>query len=191
MANPSGSDVVRAASEMVRTLDPYTDKDWGVPAGDLTWSCWTTAAHVAHDLLAYAGQVSGRPADGYLPFDLRVTPSASPHEVLTVVTACAGLLAATIDTADPGTRAWHYGPCDPGGFAAMGVTETLLHTWDITTGLEVRWEPPTDLCAAVIDRLFPDAPSGPPPQVLRWLTGRGELPGRPRRTSWSWRAALE
>ncbi|MEV4811351.1 hypothetical protein [Micromonospora avicenniae] len=45
-----------------------------------------------------------------------------------MVTACAGLLAATVDAADPGTRAWHYGPCDPGGFAAMGVAETLLHT---------------------------------------------------------------
>ncbi|MEV6371078.1 maleylpyruvate isomerase N-terminal domain-containing protein [Micromonospora musae] len=187
----NGSDVVRAAGEMVRVLGPYPELDWGVPAGGLTWSCWTTAAHVAHDLLAYAGQVSGRPADGYLPFDLRVSPTASPREVLTVVTACAGLLAAAVDTAEPGTRAWHYGPCDPGGFAAMGVAETLLHTGDITAGLGVPWEPPADLSAAVIDRLFPDAPSGPPPQVLRWLTGRGELPGRARRTSWSWRAALD
>ncbi|MEU4678789.1 maleylpyruvate isomerase N-terminal domain-containing protein [Micromonospora sp. NPDC023737] len=186
----TGGEVVRAAVEMVRVLGPHTETQWDVPASGLTWSCWTTAAHVAHDLLAYAGQVSARPTGGYLPFDLRVAPSANPREVLTVVTACAGLLAATIDTADPGTRAWHYGPCDPGGFAAMGVAETLLHTWDITTGLGLAWEPPADLSAAVIDRLFPEAPSGPPPQVLRWLTGRGELPGRVRRTSWSWRAAL-
>ncbi|TDC37559.1 hypothetical protein E1211_10145 [Micromonospora sp. 15K316] len=186
-----GSDVVRAAGEMVRVLGPHTGKDWGVPAGGLRWSCWTTVAHVAHDLLAYAGQVSGRPADGYLPFDLRVSPAASPRAVLTVVTACAGLLAATVDAADPGARAWHYGPCDPGGFAAMGVAETLLHTGDIAAGLGVAWETPADLSAAVINRLFPDAPSGPPPRVLRWLTGRDELPGRARRTSWSWRAARD
>ncbi|WBB70862.1 maleylpyruvate isomerase N-terminal domain-containing protein [Micromonospora sp. WMMD812] len=187
----SGSDVRAAVEEMVRVLGPYDGRGWTVPAGTLEWSCWATAAHVAHDLLAYAGQVTGRPDDGYLPFDLRVSPAAGPREVLAVVTACGGLLATAVDAADPAVRAWHYGPCDPGGFAAMGVAETLLHTWDVTSGLGVRWEPPSELSAAVVRRLFPDAPDGPPPAVLRWLTGRGELPGLARRTSWSWRAAVD
>ncbi|WP_091630955.1 hypothetical protein [Micromonospora peucetia] len=56
------------------------------------------------NLLAYAGQVSGRPDDGHLPFDLVVSPAA---------------------------------------------------------------------------------------EVLRWLTGRGELPGQARRASWAWRAAVD
>ncbi|MEU3734634.1 hypothetical protein AB0E81_35365 [Streptomyces sp. NPDC033538] len=44
----------------------------------------------------------------------------------------------------------------------MGVAEILLHTNDITCGLGVDWLPPASLCAAVLDRLFPDAPPGEP-----------------------------
>lgn len=183
-------DVDRAVAEMVRVLGPYDTEDWAVPAGSLEWSCWATAAHVAHDLLAYAGQVAARPTDAYLPFDVAVRPDASPREVLQVVTACGGLLSSALRTAGPEARAWHWGPCDPAGFAAMGVAEVLLHTYDITQGLGVPWQPTAPLCAAVLRRLFPDAPPGDPAQVLLWCTGRGELDGRPRRTSWRWQAAV-
>ncbi|MFF3239770.1 hypothetical protein [Micromonospora sp. NPDC002931] len=191
MIELTGADVDGAVTEMSAVLGPHTGRDWSVPAGGLEWSCWTTATHVAHDLLAYAGQVAGRPDAAYLPFDLVVSPAAAPAEVLRVVAACGGLLRVAVDAAAPHTRAWHFGPCDPAGFAAMGVAETLLHTDDIARGLGVPWQPPERLSAAVVRRLFPDAPAGPAPQVLRWLTGRGELPGRPRRTSWSWRAAVQ
>ncbi|MBM0276295.1 maleylpyruvate isomerase N-terminal domain-containing protein [Micromonospora tarensis] len=190
MSPVTGVDLCEAADEMTRVLHPHRERDWSVPAGTLTWSCWTTAAHVAHDLLAYAGQVTGRPDDGYLPYDLRVSPDASPAQTLTVVRACAGLLAAAVDAAPPDARAWHFGPCDPAGFAAMGVAETLLHTYDIALGLDLRWRPPQRLSALVLRRLFPDAPAGPAPEVLLWMTGRAELPGRERRTSWVWRAAV-
>lgn len=86
-------DVDKAVAELVKVLGPHTGEDWTVPAGQLEWSCWATAAHIAHDLLAYAGQVAVRPADSYLPFDLNVRPSASPAEVLQAVTACGRLLA--------------------------------------------------------------------------------------------------
>lgn len=187
----TGADVRAAADEMTRTLTPYRDRDWSVLAGTLTWSCWTAVAHVAHDLLAYAGQVTGLAQDGYLPYDLRVSPSADPARVLDVVRACAGLLAVAVDAAEPTARAWHFGPCDPEGFAAMGVAETVLHTHDVTLGLGVPWQPPPALSALVLGRLFPDAPPGPAPEVLLWMTGRGELPGRARRTSWHWRAAVD
>ncbi|MEU4553699.1 maleylpyruvate isomerase N-terminal domain-containing protein [Micromonospora violae] len=191
MSAVTGDDVRQAADEMTRVLTPYQLRDWSVPAGSLSWSCWTTAAHVAHDLLAYAGQVTGRPDDSYLPYDLRVSPDASPAQVLTVVRACAGLLTAAVDAAPPDARAWHYGPCDPGGFAAMGVAETLLHTHDICLGLGVPWQMSHRLSALVLRRLFPDAPAGAAPEVLLWMTGRGELPGRARRTSWVWRARVD
>ncbi|MFI6236154.1 maleylpyruvate isomerase N-terminal domain-containing protein [Micromonospora sp. NPDC050784] len=191
MSTVTAAHLREAAEEMTRVLLPHRDRDWSVPAGSLRWSCWTTAAHVAHDLLGHAGQVTGRPDDGYLPYDLRVSPDASPAQVLTVVRACAGLLAAAVDAAPPDARAWHWGPCDPAGFAAMGVAETLLHTHDITLGLGVPWQPPQRLSALVLRRLFPDAPAGAAPEGLLWMTGRGELPGRARRTSWSWRAAVD
>lgn len=182
-------DVDAAVSEMLRVLGPHTAEDWTVSAGSLEWTCWQTAAHIGHDLLAYAAQLAAQPADAYLPVDLNVRPTASPAEVLQVVTACGGLLSSALATATPTMRAWHWGPCDPEGFAAMGVAETLLHTYDITQGLSVDWLPPAELSAAVLDRLLPTAPPGDPTQVLLWCTGRGELDGLPRQTTWRWEAA--
>ncbi|WP_260614904.1 maleylpyruvate isomerase N-terminal domain-containing protein [Streptomyces sp. WAC05292] len=191
MRRVRGSDVERAAAGMLSALSPHGGRDWTVRAGSLEWSCWTTAAHVAHDLFAYAAQVAALPADGYLPLDLRVQPGAPPREALRAVTVSARLLRAAVDAADPGDRAWHWGPCDPAGFAAMGVAEVLLHTYDIAQGLGLDWRPPADLSALVLARLFPDAPAAvPPPDALLWSAGRAALPDRPRRTAWSWRAAL-
>ncbi|MFI6155041.1 maleylpyruvate isomerase N-terminal domain-containing protein [Kitasatospora sp. NPDC051170] len=188
----SSKDVERAVDEMVRVLAPHdNDARWQARAGSLEWSCRRTAVHVAHDLLAYAGQLAARPANAYLPFDLAVDPATPVRDVLEVVSACGRLLGAAVAAAAPGDRAWHWGPCDPAGFAAMGVAETLLHTHDITRGLGITWLPPQDLCAAVLERLFPDTPHGDPVQVLLWSTGRGDLPGRPRVTSWLWKAALK
>ncbi|MEU1604625.1 maleylpyruvate isomerase N-terminal domain-containing protein [Micromonospora matsumotoense] len=186
----SGDGVRETVGELTRVLGPYTGRDWTGPAGDLDWSCWTTAAHIAHDLLGYATQLTGRPDTGYLPLDLRVRPDATPAQVLVVAAACGGLLAAAIDTVPAQTRAWHWGPCDPPGFAAMGIAETLLHTYDITRGLAVDWQPPAAPSAAVLRRLFPEAPAGEPAAVLLWMTGRTALAGRPRRTDWTWRAAI-
>ncbi|MFR9673021.1 maleylpyruvate isomerase N-terminal domain-containing protein [Streptomyces sp. TR02-1] len=186
-----GGDVERAVTGMLEVLGPHRDGDWSVPAGSLRWSCHRTAAHVAHDLLAYAGQLAGGARTAYLPFDLVVRPRASPGDVLEVVRAAGGILGRTLAGAAPRDRAWHWGPCDAEGFAAMGVAETLLHTVDITRGLGVPWTPPADLCEDVLRRLFPEAPAGAPVPVLLWCTGRGELPGRVRRTSWTWRAAVD
>ncbi|MEY9844669.1 hypothetical protein ABH940_001738 [Streptacidiphilus sp. BW17] len=189
-------DLDASVAEMLRVLGPHTTADWTVPAGTLTWSCRETASHVAHDLLAYACQLTARPDDAYLPLDLTVRPSASLAQVLQTVVACGGLLSAALATAEPQARAWHWGPTDPTGFAAMGVAETLVHTHDITSGLGLAWEPPADAAAAALSRLFPDAPStaersAGPGQLLLWCTGRTALPGLPRRTSWTWRAAVE
>lgn len=182
-------DVDTALAEMLRVLGPHTAEDWTVSAGPLEWSCWQTAAHIGHDLLAYAGQLAAQPVDAYLPFDLNVRPSASPAQVLQAVTACGGLLSSALTTASPTLRAWHWGPCDPEGFAAMGAAEILLHTYDITRGLTVDWIPPASLSTAIRNRLFPEAPPGDPVQVLLWCTGRAELDGIPRRLSWTWNAA--
>ena len=183
-------DVDQAVAEMVRVLSPHDTLDWQIRAGSLDWSCWRTAAHVAHDLLAYAGQVAACPTTTYLPFDLTIATDASPCVVLQVVIACGRLLSSAVTTASPQAHAWHWGACDPAGFAAMGVAETLLHTYDITQGLGVPWLPPAPLCAGVLCRLLPDAARGDPVQLLLWSTGRAELDGHPRVTSWVWRAAV-
>ncbi|WP_405096472.1 hypothetical protein [Micromonospora sp. NBC_01412] len=205
MASTSSRAVPLVRSSRERTVGDDAD-GWGArPGRDRRDARRARAAHragldrpgghaglelLAHDLLAYAGQVAGRPSGGYLPFDLTVSPAATPTEVLTVAATCGGLLATALDAADPGLRAWHFGPCDPAGFAAMGVAETLLHTHDVARGLGVAWQLPDRLAAVALDRLFPEAPPGPPAQVLLWMAGRAEFDGRPRRTSWTWRAAL-
>ncbi len=182
--------VEAAVAAMVHVLGPHVSQDWSVPAGSLQWSCWTTAGHVAHDLLAYAGQVAAEVSDGYLPYDLTVSPTATPQEVLRVVRASGRLLANAIACASPASRAWHFGPTDPAGFEAMGVAETLLHTYDITSGLDVAWTPPEHLCALALERLFPHAPRADATTVLLWATGRRDLPGHQRVTDWVWKAAL-
>lgn len=186
-----GHDVEQAVAEMVRVLTPYESADWNVRAGTLDWTCWETAAHVAHDLLAYAGQLAAGAERAYLPFDLVVRQGASPRDLLRIVTGSGRLLSTVVATSEPTARAWHWGPTDPSGFAALGVTETLMHTYDITQGLGIGWKPPEPLCEAVLARLFPDAPSGDPVQVLLWSTGRGDLPGHPRVTSWIMKAATD
>ena len=52
MSSVGGRDVEDAVAEMVAVLAPQGDADWRARAGSLEWSCWATAAHVAHDLLA-------------------------------------------------------------------------------------------------------------------------------------------
>lgn len=193
---------VRLALE---TLAAGEDADWDVPAGTLTWTCWETAEHLADDLMFYATQISPRvpPADTHVPFAWsRRRPEAPPNAIavereagvpglLQVIDACAGVLSAVARVRPPSVRAHHvYGRSDPAGFAAMGTVETLVHTHDIAAGLRLKWTPPAGLCDRALRRLFPDAPTDTDRwPTLLWATGRGELPGRPRLTSWRWHGA--
>lgn len=183
-----GEEVNAAVAEMIAALAPHVTEDWGVKAGALDWTCWATAAHVAHDLLAYAAQVVARVADGYLPLHLVTDRDASPAQVLDVVGACGKLLGQVVASASEGSLAWHWGMSDASGFAAMGIAEVLVHTHDIAAGLGVAWSVPDRLAGSVVDRLLPEAPSGKPSAVLLWATGRGDLDGHERVTNWVWRA---
>jgi hypothetical protein len=72
----------------------------------------------------------------------------------------------------------------------MGVVEVLVHMRDVALGLDLAWEPPRELCARVLRRLFPDAPAGGDHwRTLLWATGRIALPGHDRLTSWRWQGA--
>ncbi len=186
-----GGDVEAAVAEMVAVLAPHAAADWGVRAGELEWSCWSTAAHVAHDLVAYAGQVAAKATDAYLPYDLVTAKEASPRQVLSVVEACGYLLGNAVDNAASGPIAWHWGMSDAAGFAAMGIAEALLHTFDIAQGLGVTWLPPEALAELVVARLLPHAPTGEAATVLLWATGRGDLAGHCRVVDWVWRVAQD
>jgi hypothetical protein len=146
-------------------------------------------ARIAHRQ-ATAPHTAGRPDNGYLPFDLVIRDDVSPGDILRIVATCGRLLSDALCAAEPTVCAWHWGPTDPSGFAALGVNETLVHTYDITQGLGIEWRPPESLCAAVLARLLPDAPAGDPVQILLWSTGRADVERRPRVTSWVMKAAI-
>ncbi len=178
---------------------------WDAKAGSLEWTCWETVEHLADDLFAYAAQLGPRnpPSDTEVPFVWsRSKPggpanvifadrAAGPAGLLLVLEACGTLLTAVVRTTSPAVRSHHvFGLADPEGFAAMGVVETLVHLHDVTEGLGLDWEPDADLCGRVLTRLFPDAPTGTPRwPTLLWATGRAELPGHHRLTSWRWYGA--
>jgi hypothetical protein len=170
-------------------LGPLVDHDWTRLAGDLEWTCAQTAIHLANDLAKYAAQLAGRVDDAYLRFGLVVAPDETPGELLRIVTSAAQLLVAAVDTAPDDARAWHWGPTDPSGFAAMGVGELLVHTYDITSGLGVDWHPPAGLAQIVLARLLPDIPHDDPATGLLWATGRIDVAGRPPAQDWVWHAA--
>lgn len=203
ISEPVTADDVRQAVWLAAdTLAPAVDRDWRVPAGGLDWDCWETVEHIADDLFAYAAQLGPRrpSTEGPVPFNWQyrrpggpalsvwAVPEDGPAGLVQVLESAGALLAAMVEVAPPGLRSYHVqGAADPEGFAAMGVTETLVHMRDVTAGLGLPWEPPEDLCARVLRRLFREVPAeGGRWPALLWATGRIALPGRERLTAWHW-----
>lgn len=191
MRNTGGERVEEAVACAVAALRQVTDREWAeVRAAGLEWSCRETAVHITGAYLRYAGQLAGR-ADGYrLPIALRLDEGSSDEDIVRVIEAMGALLAATVRSTPREVRAYHPFPfhsADREGFAAMAVTEVLLHTYDITRALGVRFEPPAELCTYALTRIFPAVrPAADPWGTLLWATGRGELPGRAPVTEWTW-----
>lgn len=201
----TADDVTSAVRLAVDTLRASPADDWRVPAGTLSWDCWETVEHLSDDLFAYAVQLGPRTPslESEVPYRwapereggpwnaIFANPEAGAAGLLQTLEASGALLAAMVRTASPDLRSFHsYGVSDPEGFAAMGIVETLVHTHDVTAGLSLSWTPPQDVCDRVLARLFPDAPDDEDRwAVLLWSTGRADLPGRERVTSWKWHGA--
>jgi len=190
----TADDLDAALSSVLATLRPATGLDWSAPAGTLEWDCWHTAEHIGDCLMSYAAQVVVQPDKRYVRFMTNADKDASPEQVLEFAEAGARILAATVRTAAPHVRADHpSGRADPEGWAAMGCVETLLHGEDIAQGLGLALDPPREVCARVLARLFPEAAyemaNVDPWAALRWSTGRIELPGRPQLKQWQWHGA--
>lgn len=201
----TADDVARAVHLAVDALQESAADDWHVPAGSLEWSCWETVEHLSDDLFAYAVQLGPRkpPTDTEVPYrwaaereggpanSIFADPAAGSAGLLQTLEASGALLTSMVRTTPADVRSHHaFGLSDPEGFAAMGIVETLVHTHDIAEGLSLSWAPPADLCDRVLARLFPGAPDDEDRwAVLLWSTGRADLPGRDRVTSWKWHGA--
>jgi len=202
----TAEDVRQAVRLAVAALREGIAANWDAPAGSLEWSCWDTVEPLSDDLFTYAAQLGPEkpPLTTGVPFTytrrqpggpenaIFTDPESGPTGLLQVLDVGGALLAAMVDTTPPSARAWHpFGVSDPEGFAAMGVVETLVHMHDVAEGLGLPWVPPSGLCARVLKRLFRDvAMDAEPWPALLWATGRTELPGRPRRSSWRWDSTL-
>ncbi|MCM2423486.1 hypothetical protein [Streptomyces sp. RKAG293] len=201
-ATVAADDLDRAVQLSVAVLRQAPAAAWDGKAGSLEWDCWETVEHLSDDLFAYAAQLGPRkpPLEGEVPFvwesrrpggpanAVHADRTAGSAGLLQVLEACGALLIAMVRTTPSQTRAYHgFGVSDPEGFAAMGIVETLVHTHDLAEGLGLDWTPPSGICARVLTRLFPEAPTGTDPwTTLLWATGRAELPGHPRVTTWRW-----
>ncbi|MER6130575.1 GNAT family N-acetyltransferase [Streptomyces sp. NPDC001815] len=191
-----GDQVEEAVAGAVAALRSGTGRDWSVRAGRRERSCRGTLEHIASGLLGYAGRLAGRSADRSAPFGITFDECESAEDVLQVVETAGALLAAAVRTTPREVRAFHpfpFGDADREGFAAMGVTEVLVHAHDVAEGLGIPYEPPAALCADVLTRIFPHVRPEPGPdhwRTLLWATGRGDLPGRAPLTTWHWSTNL-
>jgi hypothetical protein len=182
-----GPEDVRTAGRLAaETMQPLAETaDWSVRAGELDWTCRRTLDHICDCLLYYSGQLARR-ADRQGPVIRDGDAEASTKSLVSVVRSTAAIFAAVADGTPPDVRAYHpAGMADRSGYCAMGVDETLIHTYDIASGLGVPFTPPAALSAAVVARLFPWAPESDDPwATLLWANGRTELPGHERLDAW-------
>ncbi|MFD5819980.1 GNAT family N-acetyltransferase [Streptomyces sp. NPDC127038] len=192
MTDMGGDRVEEAVASCAALLRAADGRDWeGVRAGRLEWDCRRTAEHIASDLIAYAGQLAGRPQSAYVPFHITLDEGTGIAGAVEVIETTGALLAAAVRTTPREVRAFHPYPfrsANREGFAAMGVAEVLLHTHDIAEGLGLPYEAPAALCTWVLTRIFPHVRPEPdaPWSTLLWATGRGDLPGRDALTEWRW-----
>ncbi|MGI8827813.1 MAG: maleylpyruvate isomerase N-terminal domain-containing protein [Chloroflexota bacterium] len=186
----NSADVLAAAGQCERYLAANSDVDWRGRIPDMEWSVAQAVAHAAEGPLWYAFSLAGGGA-GVETMELRIKPDSSPPDLVSTLAAAARVLACVIDSSPPTSRGFHpWGQADPSGFAAMACDELLIHTDDAAQGLGVAFEPDGALCARVLARLFPEAPTRmPPSDGLRWANGRIALPGLSRRRDWNWHCA--
>lgn len=186
-----GEQVDEAVASCVAALRPAVERDWtAVRAAGMEWTAHETALHIAVCLVAYAANLAGRAQDAYAPFKMKLDEGTDNTGLLHVVETGGALLAAAVRTAPREVRAFHPSPfrsANREGFAAMAVTEVLLHTYDIAGALGVPYEPPSGLPEFALTRIFPHVQPGPDHwRTLLWATGRGELPHRAKVTDWRW-----
>jgi len=172
------NDVRRSAAFVTDTLRPSLDRDdWARITQTTEWTCRNTLDHMVDALCGYAASLANLFTERPPHHPRNGDPSASPTELLQLVSTFAGVLSEVTKAAAITDRAFHRaGMADRDGFVAMGCDEVLIHGYDIATTFRAVYEPPSDLAARVLTRLFPWAPEdGNPWERLLWANGRSPL----------------
>jgi hypothetical protein len=147
-----GPDALEAAATAVVTaLQAGIDADWSVGAGDLEWSVDRTIAHMTGAPAKYAFYLSSR-STRYVAVRVWPEPDATRQERLEAIEACAAALAGVAATAPQDAFGFHVsGMHNAAEFLALACYELLVHTYDVTRGLGLPFEPPAELCRLVVD----------------------------------------
>ena len=187
----AGNWVVTVADELAQTLSSSIDLNWESQTPDLDWTQSQTAIHTMRACLEYSYQVVGKRMDYYQPVLFDKKDKAIPADYLSMITTAAKVLNKTVKDSDETDRAWHaYGVSDPIGFAAMGVVEISVHTYDLAKGFGLNFVPNNLAAEFAINRLFSGTTEFPMydghGELLLWLAGRIELSGMARRQNWRW-----
>jgi hypothetical protein len=190
MSSIGGSEVREAVAASSAALRGHLDGSWDRVVPEMDWTVAGNVAHIAEGLLWYATDLWAGPEE-LSTMTLSVRADAEPADLVRTVEAFGAVLAAALDAAGPDRFGWHpTGRPDRSGFAAMACDEILIHTSAAMRGLDGAFIPGEDVCRAVVDRLFPDAPRGHAAwATLLWANGRVALPDRPRRKNWVWHSA--
>jgi hypothetical protein len=140
-----------ALSIVVASLSTVAERDWMLPAGSLTWTCWQTADHLIDCLLSFSLQLAARAEGDFLPFQpLHALPEATSEDLLVGLQGVGYVLSAILDVSATATAGDGLVQLDAEGWAQRGAYETLLHGHDILSGLGERLRPGPDLCEWVL-----------------------------------------
>ncbi|SDY05907.1 hypothetical protein SAMN05661080_02189 [Modestobacter sp. DSM 44400] len=185
-AGPDG-DHVRRPPAAVRNLLAQVPASAPVPA--MGADTGAVVAHVGSRLACYAHDLVAGPHDVSDGEVLRRS-GADLATLSAGLTAWGEVLARVVDASPPAERGWHCdGRPDAAGFrpGMRGAAAARRRRGPPGSGLpstrRPTWRSPSSPgCSPTCRREDPWA-------SLRWATGRGELSGRPRRTSWRYAAA--
>lgn len=171
-------------------LGAVSHRDWSAPIPDLELSVAAVVAHAAEGCLWYAIDLSAGGND-LTQVEQRVNVDGTNGSLVDTLVAFANVIASVVDSSPASARGFHpLGTADPSGFAAMACDEMLIHTDDVARCFDVGFEPPPELAARVLTRLFPwISPSDDVWEQLRWANGRVGLPDAPRLSEWVWHCA--
>lgn len=158
---------------VVAALRAGVDADWSVRAGDLDWSVDGTIAHMTGAPAKYALYLASR-STRYIAVRAWPVEDATRQERLEAIEGCAAALAGVAATAPRDAFGYHVsGMQTAEQFLAMACEELIVHTYDVTRGLGLPYEPPEELCRLVIEHCYPgQGEQRPVWPFLVWLSGR-------------------
>ena len=145
-------------------------RDWSAPAGTLTWTCRATAVHAIDCVFAPAFFLASGNRSSYPPVTVDVEGDADA--LVEGLAVAVQVLTAVVETAAPDAETILFRrpsvvlgrPADVPPRAAL---ELALHAHDIALGLDVPFDPSSDLCRRLRDhtRTWP-----------MWSAGWADLP---------------